>query len=340
MPAVNSRRCCATCRAGADLIGDDVSMDTGRVDDVAGLDGPSRSTGWVARQLGIAPATLRTWHRRYRVGPTGRTAGGHRRYLPEDLDRLTRMRRLMLAGAPTAEAARVSADPGSAPSPGPHPVPRRREPTAAPGRESRRVRRLTEAAMALDQAVVEPLLSAALRRYGVVPTWTEMIVPVLDVIGERHAARGGCIAVEHLFTGCVRTALSTVVTRRRRWDGCPPVLLACLDQEQHSLALHALAAALAEVGCPCRVLGASVPADELVSAAVRIAPRAVFVWSQAPATARPADLRDLPPRRPSVPVVVGGPGWRDVVDLCSVVRVDSLAGAVAALSRQTVAAAC
>lgn len=319
--------------AVTDLISDDVPMDTARVDDVSGPDGPSHSTGWVARQLGIAPATLRTWHRRYRVGPTGRTAGGHRRYLPEDLDRLTRMRRLMLAGAPTAEAARVSADPGSAPA-APHPV--RRAPAATRGRDGRRVRRLSEAVMALDQPVIEPLLAAALRRHGVVPTWTELVVPVLEVLGERHTSHGGCIAAEHLFTGCVRTALQAVVAQQRRWDGGPPVLLACLDQEQHSLALHALAAALAEVGCPCRVLGASVPADELVAAALRIAPRAVFVWSQTPATARPADLRDLPPRRPPVPVVVGGPGWQDEA-FAPAIRVDSLPDAVSALSRRLIA---
>lgn len=318
------------------LSGHDVRTDIRRADDTTGPVGPSYSTGWVARRLGIAPATLRTWHRRYRVGPTGRTVGGHRRYLPADLDRLTRMRRLMLAGVPTAEAAAVSADPGAAP-PAELPAVRRRPgPDTTPGR----VRRLTDAAMALDQTVVEPLLARELGRHGVGPTWTELIVPVLQVIGDRHAARGGCIAVEHLFTGCVRTALCAVVTGRQRWDDYPPVLLACLDREQHSLVLHALAAALAEVGCPCRVLGASVPADELVSAAVRIVPRAVFVWSQTPETARPDDLHGLPLRRPPVPVVVGGPGWPGQERLPSLVRADSLAGAVQALSRQADGPAC
>ncbi|MGI9196332.1 MAG: MerR family transcriptional regulator, partial [Candidatus Nanopelagicales bacterium] len=33
----------------------------------------------VARRLGVAPATLRTWDRRYGVGPTEHAAGSHRR---------------------------------------------------------------------------------------------------------------------------------------------------------------------------------------------------------------------------------------------------------------------
>jgi DNA-binding transcriptional MerR regulator len=327
-------------RADTDPVGDHGRMDTGRVDDRIGIDEPSHSTGWVARRLGVAPATLRTWHRRYQVGPTGRTDGGHGRYLAGDLARLTRMRRLMLAGVPTAEAARASADPGSAPPEARHRPPRGRTPATAGGRRSTHVRRLTEAAMAWDQPAVEPILAAALRRDGVVPAWTELIVPVLATLGEHFAARGACIAVEHLFTGCVRTALSAVVAGRRDWDGYPPVLLACPDQEQHSLPLYALAAALAEIGCPSRILGASVPAGELAAAALRIAPRAVFVWSQDPATARPADLWALPPRRPPVPVVVGGPGWRHRAPVVPAVHVDSLAGAVTALSRQVIAPAC
>jgi hypothetical protein len=186
--------------------------------------------------------------------------------------------------------------------------------------------------MALDQPVVEPLLIDALQERGVVATWTELIVPVLVGIGGRYERGEGCIAVEHLLSECVRTALSAIVGGRRRWDGYPPMLLACLDQEQHSLPLHALGAALAEIGCSSRILGASVPTDELVGAVRRVAPRAVFIWAQTPATARVADLNALPPRRPPTPIVVGGPGWRSRSTPSSVVRVDSLADAVAAVT--------
>lgn len=297
-------------------------------DDTAGPDGPAHSTGWVAQRLGVPPATLRTWHRRYLVGPTGRTTGGHRRYLTEDLHRLERMRRLISAGAPTAEAARASANPDSAP--------RRPERSADPKREVKRLRRLTDRAMALDQPAVSPLLAEALRRRGVAATWTELIVPVLAEMGGRFAAGGDCIAVEHLFTDSVRTALAAFVTGQHRWDGSPPVLLACADQEQHSLPLHALDAALSEIGCPSRILGASVPADALVSAAQQVAPRAVFVWSQTPATARLADLHDLARSQPPTPVVIGGPGWQDQDLPGSVMRVNSLIDAVSALSREIV----
>ena len=44
----------------------------------------------VARRLGVAPATLRTWDRRYGLGPGTHLAGSHRRYSAEDLARLGR----------------------------------------------------------------------------------------------------------------------------------------------------------------------------------------------------------------------------------------------------------
>ncbi|NAZ86498.1 MerR family transcriptional regulator, partial [Kineococcus indalonis] len=63
----------------------------------------------VARRLGVAPATLRTWDRRYGLGPSEHTAGAHRRYSATDLARLVVMRRLTLEGVAPAEAAAIAA---------------------------------------------------------------------------------------------------------------------------------------------------------------------------------------------------------------------------------------
>lgn len=62
----------------------------------------------VARRLGVAPATLRTWDRRYGIGPSAHEAGAHRRYSAHDLARLEHMRRLVISGVPPADAARAA----------------------------------------------------------------------------------------------------------------------------------------------------------------------------------------------------------------------------------------
>ena len=67
---------------------------------------PGLTVAAVARRLGVAPATLRTWDRRYGLGPSEHRAGAHRRFSAVDLTRLEHMRRLVLAGLPPGDAAR------------------------------------------------------------------------------------------------------------------------------------------------------------------------------------------------------------------------------------------
>jgi MerR family transcriptional regulator, light-induced transcriptional regulator len=72
---------------------------------------PALTVAAVARRLGVAPSTLRTWDRRYGLGPSEHTAGSHRRYSSADIARLVVMRRLTVRGVPPAEAARSALSP-------------------------------------------------------------------------------------------------------------------------------------------------------------------------------------------------------------------------------------
>ncbi|OXS30446.1 MerR family transcriptional regulator [Streptomyces sp. XY006] len=88
-----------------------------------GAAGAGLTTGEVARRLGVAPTTVRTWDRRYGLGPDAHTGGRHRRWTAGDLARLERMCALTATGIPPAEAARMvreeaPPDGGSAPAGG------------------------------------------------------------------------------------------------------------------------------------------------------------------------------------------------------------------------------
>ncbi|MCB7136720.1 MerR family transcriptional regulator [Cellulosimicrobium marinum] len=71
---------------------------------------PGLAVAVVARRLGVAPATLRTWDRRYGLGPSEHQAGAHRRYTQDDVARLVIMRRLTLDGVAPSDAARAAMD--------------------------------------------------------------------------------------------------------------------------------------------------------------------------------------------------------------------------------------
>ncbi|MFD0686697.1 B12-binding domain-containing protein [Actinomadura fibrosa] len=171
---------------------------------------------------------------------------------------------------------------------------------------------LADAAMALDEFTMAGAVESALRAEGVAAAWDTVLVPVLVGIGRKHEATGRYVEVEHLLSAVVSRCLVAVTPPAVAFPGGhgrSPVVLACAPDEQHSLPLLALAAALAEAGVPRLMLGARVPASALASAIDRVEAHAVFVWSQLPETGDPSWLNDLPSTRPPLRVVVGGPGW-------------------------------
>ncbi|OLR91138.1 hypothetical protein BJP25_28565 [Actinokineospora bangkokensis] len=263
----------------------------------------------VARRLGVAPATLRTWDRRYGLGPRGHTTGRHRRYTAADLARLELMRRALLKGATPAEAAgyalRVADDPAALADPAP-PVPAQSRAAPPPG-GGPEVAALARAVLAMDDAAVGGALAAALAGRGALWVWDELVGPVLAAVGVgwAHPADRGT-EVAHLLAECV---LTEFVRATPRVAGPAEVLLCCAPGERYGLPLHVLRAALAERGVAVRTLGAAVPVPALVAAVRRTAPAAVVVWAHATAHADPSVLRALPAARPRPLVVAGGPGW-------------------------------
>ena len=304
--------------------------------DLAPVGAASLTVAAVARRLGVAPATLRTWARRYGLEPTGRSGGAHRRYTPEDIARLEHMRRLVISGVSPVEAARAaqSWDPQTV------------EPSADvdPGRAgggrviampggAPSARGLARAAQSLDSQACTELITASIQRRGVVWTWDELVCPVLAGIGQQWVTNGTWIEVEHVLSdavvGAMRTAASRLSPAARH---IRPVLLAAADREAHDLPLWATAAALAERGDPARMLGASLPPEALARAIERIGPAAVIIWSQSPATGRLEHFDKVPNLRPAVPIYVGGPGWPAELPR-GIERVHSLPEAVAGLAR-------
>lgn len=284
----------------------------------------------VARRLGVAPATLRSWSQRHGIGPAFHTPGRHRRYTAADVAELDAIRSLVDQGVALTAAAEVirsrrgpdawadrSADavadraarPGAAPP-------------ADPSRTSGAVADLVAAASRLDAESSIEMVTAALDERGVLVTWEELCRPAFTGLDTAVARDRGCADAHLLLSWVVTTCL-----RRRRAPGGPePVLLACAAGEQHTMGLEALYAALAERQVPARMLGAAVPRSALTHAAEQLHPRAVVLWAQRTATARPDDLTTL--LRHCATVLAAGPGWCPS-DLPAVGRADSLLAALA-----------
>jgi DNA-binding transcriptional MerR regulator len=279
------------------------------------------TAGAVARRLGVAVTTLRTWHQRYDLGPSSHEPGKHRRYSQQDVARLELMQRLTADGVPPGEAARWVRERPITPPPPARRLRRSTLPDAGAGRRdggglpmgatSPAARGLARAAMRLDAETLRHIATGAVAQLGVVGAWDTVLRPVLRAIGERHGRTGGMIEVEHLVSSCTSDVLGAVPRPRPRPSGRGRVLLACADEEQHSLPIEALSAALAQAGVVCRMLGARVPPGALRAAVQRTGPAAVLVWSHLSDTAAVEQLTTLVGNstRPLV-LAAAGPGWQ------------------------------
>jgi len=301
----------------------------------------------VARRLGVAPATLRTWARRYGLGPSAHTAGAHRQYSSEDMGRLLVMRGLTLEGVAPAEAARIAL---SRPADGEQPhvavfLGAAEQPAARPAgsalpsgpfeldEQSRAA--LQVCASDLRAAVGDlnagrccEVLDTALEAHGVVPTWSHVVRPVLEETKAGWERAVVKVDATPMLSDCVINSVSRVVSVV---GGAPKVLLACAEDEEHSVGLHVLSAALWERGTPIRSLGARVPREALAAVARQTGPMATVVVAVLPV--RDHDqLYGLPGVHPAMAVIATGPGWVPELLPPSVAHVPGFEGLVRVLA--------
>ena len=122
----------------------------------------------VSAKLGVSASTLRTWERRYGLGPGERSAGSHRRYLPEDVARLTHMIELIQSGVTPSDAAAIvlAQDKGE----------------LEEVRPPRTADELVVAARAGDRDRLVHLIEASVSEKGLLHTWMLLVEPAFEVM--------------------------------------------------------------------------------------------------------------------------------------------------------------
>ncbi|ABS02227.1 MerR family transcriptional regulator [Kineococcus radiotolerans] len=306
----------------------------------------------VARRLGVAPATLRTWDRRYGLGPSEHTAGAHRRYSSADLARLVVMRRLTLEGVAPAEAAQLAA-------------------TTAVADGGFALASVSTIPAAVIEAAVTDAAAIAGPGSGLIPGLDAGLDAGLDVgLGDPAGAEGAGAAgadesedaesrplPEGPGPGDADWAVSSLADRfseevRGRgvapaWDAVLSPALATRDAAMHAAVartlaalpvatgeravllagLHdpaagaprgpvllAAAAALAAVGAGSRSVGEGVPVRVLAAAVRRARPPALLLHAATtPADGVVEDLAALARVRPAPLLVLVGEGWSPAV---------------------------
>ncbi|MBF5081661.1 MerR family transcriptional regulator [Quadrisphaera sp. INWT6] len=298
--------------------------------------GVSLGVAAAARRLGVAPATLRTWARRYGLGPSEHEVGSHRRYSPEDLARLVVMRRLTLEGVPpvSAAASALAADlhesspvpaPLDADDDGPDPDDEEPAPPAAgglaawsavlPADRTPLTRRpspagqdpLQRAVLAGDAPGAAAAVMAACASRGPVGAWEQVVEPARRALARRWEATGAGVDAGVLLTAAAMEALRAL--RRPPERTTAVVLLAAAEGESDPMPLHVLAAAVAAGGVRPWVLAPGLPREAVAAAVRRTGPAAVLLHAEHGVADAAAQLGPLPRLRHPVRLVLSGPGW-------------------------------
>jgi hypothetical protein len=217
------------------------------------------------------------------------------------------MRKLIVAGVPPLEAAKsaLDFDGSEATAAGVH---------SAPQAESERelVEQLLRAAKSLDREFIEEALRNYLDTHRIEKTWELVMCPLLIIVGDQWKKTGNGIEVEHLISDLIIRILISRVSPSQSPVNPRPVLIASIGEETHSLAITALAAALAERNISFQFLGARTPQSALNEVVRRSAPPAIFLWAQLKKHADSSYVSELPVLRPKPRVIVGGPGWKNI----------------------------
>lgn len=272
------------------------------------------SIGVVCRRTGLKSDRLRAWERRYGVVEPERSEGNQRLYTDEDVERLTLLRRAtdrghriaQIADLSTVELAGMLAEETTARIPEPLRPPTAREVTDAG-------RFLSDCLAAIQQldadSLREELASAAagLSRTAFIQ---ELLVPLIERVGELWAEGGLKVAHEHLATAVVSAFVEGMRTAFDVRPDAPRVVLTTPAGERHELGALLAVATAASDGWDVTYLGPDLPAEEIAAAVRQRRARVVGLSVVHPAENDPsveAEIRKL--RRhlgDDVDIIVGG----------------------------------
>jgi MerR family transcriptional regulator, light-induced transcriptional regulator len=262
--------------------------------------------GAVTKRTGIGEHTLRAWERRFGFPRPHRLPSGHRRYTPEQVERLLMIQDALRAGYRAGDVVPLQPQ-------------RLEELLRAAGRPistladtpSEWVEEILRESLRFDRQAVEAHLLQAAATTGARRFLTDYVAPLLTVVGEAWERGDLAVRHEHFLSEVLEDVLRGLRDALEPGASGRPVVLATLPGERHVLGLHLAALVTAAAGRTVRMLGPDTPIAEITETAVAVNAAAVGLsisLHQAGEAANEAvvRLRGLLP--PAVPLWLGGGG--------------------------------
>lgn len=256
----------------------------------------SLSIGAVSRATGIPAATLRTWERRYGFPDPARSDSGHRRYVPDVIDRLQLIDKALDQGCRPSDVvglseseldSLVSSSPSESPPPGDTDLPDldradsgahgERDSAGAENDTVEWLDRWMDAVRDLDGRSLRSHLRSQWNQMGGLEFLEQRISPLLVRIGQAWRDGNLEIAHEHHVSEQLQDFLSSRWRPLSERASGPAVVCATVPGEDHVIGLHIAALVLAMANWRVIFLGPRTPTEDIASAATENEARAAMV---------------------------------------------------------------
>jgi DNA-binding transcriptional MerR regulator/methylmalonyl-CoA mutase cobalamin-binding subunit len=307
----------------------------------------------VARQTGLSPHVIRAWEKRYQTVRPTRSEGKQRLYSAADIDRLTLLRQATGAGFSIGTIASLpleslqsllaTADRGVSSVGGSGEVeevglPKTsdipRFPFAMPDPSLEGafgfLEGAFEAVLRMDATALEGLLERASVAMGQMRLLSELIIPLVERIGDGWLTGQVKVAQEHVATAVLRTFLGNIARPIALHPRAPVLVVTTPSGQLHELGAIIVAAAATSMGWRVVYGGACLPAEEIASMSIQQGARAVGLSVVHP-TDDPVLSQELRLLRRLLPgstrILVGGrasSAYQSDIDAIGAVRVGSL----------------
>lgn len=311
----------------------------------------------VSRKTGLSPHLIRVWEKRYSTTQPQRNDVNRRLYSLEDIERLRLLKRATdsghsigdIAHLPTGRLAELMA----AEPPEPSPKVENRRAADSPSlpipvvQPAEWVDKAYLAVKDMDSVALEAVLDAGSVELGQLRLLSDVIVPLVERIGEAWRVGQLKVAHEHVASAAIRTFLGHVARPISVHPSAPVLVTTTPAGQLHELGAVLVAAAATNDGWRVVHAGACLPSEEIVTVVQAHRAKAVAL-----SIVHPEDdphlegelrrLRRLLP--PGVVVLVGGRAsgaYGKVLEEIGATRVKTLselAGILAPLRRTTVPA--
>jgi DNA-binding transcriptional MerR regulator/methylmalonyl-CoA mutase cobalamin-binding subunit len=228
----------------------------------------------VADKTGLTAYVIRAWEKRYSAIEPGRTDTNRRLYCEDDIQRLKLLSKLTKAGhsigtiakLPTTELQKLISEITI--------FANTKIPDEARNHSSYLLVGL-KAIEDLDIKGLEEILSRATVDLSQPDLLQEVVIPMINSIGDNWKNGNIRIYHEHLASSVIKTFLSNLIGAVKVEQNAPNIIIATPMGQMHEMGALLAAAAAASEGWRATYLGPNLPAEEIAAAVQQIKPKAI-----------------------------------------------------------------